>query len=709
MEEEPSLTIQQQVPSTEEDDTSAASSTGDWSDTNKKDQHVVRISQSDIETFQRLDDDFELALEEREISYTARYNSVRQSACFSVVFMVMFLTLGTVFFLHQADWTIADSLLFSIYTITTVGYGNLEHPQTAGFQLYVICFIFIGIATLTILVSQIYQCLALEATRAQHARDFTEMSRRGHFLAAKKRTKKLRGSGGSDTVPTVVETFASSENGTNEEIIMPLVWKDHLLEFVDRARIFFRNHEIGRAVSVMFPFIGLILIGAIVIGPIEGWSVVESLYFAVVSLTTVGFGDYYPTRQASILFCILWLPFSIGFMSLFLANVAAFYIRLSDKNIERIEQHLRRHIQRSKEQIEMERREARKRALRGQVHLSDLSVMANGSDDLTVEMGDMHVDGSKVVSEGPTESVSAQSTVLRKRRGFDTVPTNDGVDEDDDRSDNSSQKLFGSALSPMNRRERILRNSDNYSPVRKAYSRQRSGNSSEFDDETRPAGSTMTTMREVLRAIRLQIATEEEAADTGGFHVTSRPESSFLSIRSSKPIIQSLERNSILKPCFALRALVQERFSEIIAIDLAGYSSSIEIHDNSLTVTIDVLKETADKWLVPRRARKAFRATTFETLYFVGEHGLITRGANALYDLTPYEFHALFAPLLAAMGDAETMEVWLASTDSLAEFELQPDPARRLKSKRATRPCKRPEDSVSSPSEEDCAEIRTIS
>ena len=35
--------------------------------------------------------------------------------------------------------------------------------------------------------------------------------------------------------------------------------------------------------SVVLPFCILITLGAAVLGPLEGWSVVESLYFAVVS------------------------------------------------------------------------------------------------------------------------------------------------------------------------------------------------------------------------------------------------------------------------------------------------------------------------------------------------------------------------------------------------------------------------------------------
>uniref|UniRef100_A0A7S1Y4M2 Uncharacterized protein n=2 Tax=Grammatophora oceanica TaxID=210454 RepID=A0A7S1Y4M2_9STRA len=135
-------------------------------------------------------------------------------------------------------------------------------------------------------------------------------------------------------------------------------------------------------------------------------------------------------------------------------------------------------------------------------------------------------------------------------------------------------------------------------------------------------------------------------------------------------------RERLRKPSFALRVLVQERFAEIISTDIAGFQSHIEIKENTLSVTIETLKQTADKWLVPRRARKAFRAVAFEALYFVGEHGLITRGADALYDLSPFEFHGLFSPLLAAMADAGTMESWLTSTDVLADVDLRRDGTR---------------------------------
>jgi hypothetical protein len=103
------------------DDDSSHWSSSDTEDEIPPSGDVPRLSRDDIEICQKLDDEYEVALEDREVVYTARYNSVRQSACFSVFFMIFYLSLGTVFFMRQAGWTVQDSILFSIYTITTVG------------------------------------------------------------------------------------------------------------------------------------------------------------------------------------------------------------------------------------------------------------------------------------------------------------------------------------------------------------------------------------------------------------------------------------------------------------------------------------------------------------------------------------------------------------------------------------------------------------
>jgi hypothetical protein len=505
-------------------------------------------------------------------------------------------------------------------------------------------------------VAQVYQCIALEASRAQHSRDKTEMARRGLDVLSPRDVlrQQVRNNSAHSSQISTTSSVNSLEGGGDSMFFEDLAFVDTATQYYEQAKRFFTYNEYGRSLSVLFPFAGLILIGAIVVGPIEGWSIVESLYFAVVSLTTVGFGDYYPREVASVWFCILWLPFSVGFMSMFLKNVATFYIRLSAKNINRIERRMRRRLARAKELAQYERNEALKRAYRGQegrvVELVRLpSSSSVESDGEAVEI----TPNKRKAAETAGNMMGANEGhpyVPRRHREnhFDALPT---TPEDSPTATKavgpSRANLFGSPgddKGVSNRRERILKNSLE----------------GIHDDYHRPKGQTMDTMRDVIKAVH-------ETIESGS-------DSEYLSIRSSVVNLPLGHSNAtIRKPSFALRALVQERFAEIIATDIAGFQSSIEIKDNTLSVTINSLKDTADKWCIPRRARKAFRAVAFEALYFVGEHGLITRGADALYALTPFEFHGLFSPLLAAMGDADTMEAWLASTRVLAEVDLQRD------------------------------------
>lgn len=325
-------------------------------------------------------------------------------------------------------------------------------------------------------------------------------------------------------------------------------------------------------------------------------------------------------------------------MSLFLGNIAAFYIRLSDKNIQRIERHMRRRMKRAKEKAEKERAEVLRRALRGQEPDGD-----------EPDEGDSGLD-----EEQPPTIPDLQARNRRSQVGFESLPYADGKDDETVFAMDAATERIGIG---QQRRARVLSNS--------IYA-------ASAVDGGESQGQTMTTMRNILKTVHRNMAKGDFS-----YEVEGDPEKNeFLSMRSTTAMTASsggFRRHSLMerKPSFALRALVQERMARIIAIDVAGFQSNIELNDNTSSVTIDSLPDVADKWLLPRRASKAFRAVAFEVLYFVGEHSLITRGADALFDLTPFEFHGLFSPLLAAMGDADTMERWLASTDMLASVDLK--------------------------------------
>lgn len=65
----------------------------------------------------------------------------------------------------------------------------------------------------------------------------------------------------------------------------------------------------------------LIVTGTVVYSVIEGWSIVDALYFSVVTLTTVGYGDYTPQTVVGKLFTVVYVLAGISLIIAFANTV----------------------------------------------------------------------------------------------------------------------------------------------------------------------------------------------------------------------------------------------------------------------------------------------------------------------------------------------------------------------------------------------------
>jgi hypothetical protein len=718
---------------------------------------------AELELCRRLDEEYEQALEDREVSWRARYTSIRQSALFSSILMILYLVLGCWFYTNHTTWNITDSLLFTLYSVTTVGYGNHMIPKTASFQLFTMGYILVGIALITVLAAHMYQFIVLEATKVQFERDTAELARRSAAAnaAMEAEANEYNANMNMTVMPTSEQSGDESASDMMSTMSMELSMRarfmaqlhaqiihdrpraeriiDSLIVAFERTKTFLKETHTGQILSVFLPFCGLILFGAIVVGVIEGWTMIESTYWAVVTLTTVGFGDYHPTQKASTWFCIFYLPCSLFFMSFFLAQVAQSYIKLHAVHVQRLENRMRARIQRARDEMMAER--SLSSPLRSTMEDNDVRIQfspsASSSEklpaapfcapqhpigesdapqsapppapvDVTPKRGFLVKRGLRGVS--PIKRKQQQNVAL----GFEFLPPDDDdnhrnggqtgaplTSQHHNLSQSDSSGNFSSSLdapsSGKRHREKVLYNSTNHMMTGGMYSNKtktsKGGNKSKGNNKH---VHVFKTMKAVLKSMKSSPSKNgrRDRKNTSAVDTAANPDfdvnfnmAGEKIIASSAPsgavkgdaaTIHSLSHHSSggltspsgTKPSFALRMLVQERMAQIIAIEVAGFQSEVVINENTLSVTIPSLKDTAEKWMLPRRARKAFRAVAFRALFYVGERNLIIQGADTLLNLSPFEFHGLLSPVLAAMGDGGTMEDWLASTDVMADVEL---------------------------------------
>lgn len=71
----------------------------------------------------------------------------------------------------------------------------------------------------------------------------------------------------------------------------------------------------------------LVLTGTLFYWRFEDWTVVEALYFSVVTLTTVGFGDFSPTTAGTQIFTIIYILTGLGVLVALLSSVAQQYLK----------------------------------------------------------------------------------------------------------------------------------------------------------------------------------------------------------------------------------------------------------------------------------------------------------------------------------------------------------------------------------------------
>lgn len=111
---------------------------------------------------------------------------------------------------------------------------------------------------------------------------------------------------------------------SNPHIVVSLYALRALRDLIRATAEVARSPE-TRALPVITGF--LVFTGTMVYWRTEGWTIIESFYFSVMTLTTIGYGDLTPTTPGTQIFTVIYVLIGIGVLLALLTSVAQAYIK----------------------------------------------------------------------------------------------------------------------------------------------------------------------------------------------------------------------------------------------------------------------------------------------------------------------------------------------------------------------------------------------
>uniref|UniRef100_A0A3Q1BE89 Potassium channel domain-containing protein n=1 Tax=Amphiprion ocellaris TaxID=80972 RepID=A0A3Q1BE89_AMPOC len=181
-------------------------------------------------------------------------------------------------------WDMASAFFFCGTIITTIGFGNLS-PRTWYGQLFCVCYALVGIPMFGILLAGVGDHMGTVLRRAVAKIE-------NLFLKRKVR-------------PTTVRVISA-------------------------------------VLSILIGCLIFLAVPTVVFHQVEDWTFLESLYFVVITLTTVGFGDYVPGGRIFKPLVLLWIVFGLAYFASILTMIGN-WLRVLSKRTRAEMEELRAH------------------------------------------------------------------------------------------------------------------------------------------------------------------------------------------------------------------------------------------------------------------------------------------------------------------------------------------------------------------------------
>ncbi len=97
------------------------------------------------------------------------------------------------------------------------------------------------------------------------------------------------------------------------------------------------DRDVLRAMGI---FLGIVIVGSVVYHHLEGWTPLDSVYFSVITLTTIGYGDMHPITTGAKVFTIFYVLFGVGLVFYLFTTIAKHLFEDEKKEIHRLDKTL---------------------------------------------------------------------------------------------------------------------------------------------------------------------------------------------------------------------------------------------------------------------------------------------------------------------------------------------------------------------------------
>lgn len=265
----------------------------------------------------------------RVILYPSRKNkilSIGLSTKEGLLAVLAYLSIGVIAYHRVVErFSVADSLYFTAVCFSTVGFGDLV-PTNGASRLFTTVFGLGGIAFLGAALATI------GGRVVQAEREAWQSARRAS------RDALWRLFDGRD-VRAALSDFRHQADARKQWETLQLARVRHKRE---RDALTKKNRPVvtrwdraKRMLVTLLPPVSLIAIGGLITNLLEGrpWSFLQSFYFALMTASTIGFGDFAPQTRNGRLFAVVYIPLAVAAAGEIFSSIALAFIEKRQQEI----------------------------------------------------------------------------------------------------------------------------------------------------------------------------------------------------------------------------------------------------------------------------------------------------------------------------------------------------------------------------------------